>query len=192
MASLRESSSDPQGRDGSLVDAGNDHIGFALSCTSTVYNVEYSMVSGNISYFGATLASGVEAAVIKAPLQVGLGSYTLYLQAAMGVLLTNITLADAMGLAFSQVGLAYAAGAYVATPAKWMRYREAVELTRIPKGSYIFLIVLCLLYALLVLGFTVAALVLRRRGRVAETQATLAENVSAGSFKQFWERLKGV
>ena len=53
-----------------------------------------------------------------------------------------------MSLAFRQVGSAYAAGAYVATPAKRTRYHEKVELKRIPKGSYIFLIVPCLLYDL--------------------------------------------
>jgi hypothetical protein len=191
MASLR-AFDDPQGKDGSLLDAGNDHIAFALSCTSTVYNVAYSMVGGNISYFNATLASGTEAAVIKAPLQVSLGSYTLYLQAALGVLLTDITVADSMSLAFSQVGLAYAAGAYDPTPAQWMRFRGDIELTKIPKGSYIFLIVLCLLYALLVLGFAIAACVLRRREGVAKTQAVLAENPSTSSFKQIWAGIKAV
>lgn len=176
MTSLKDSPSDPQGTDGSLMEAGNDHIGFALSCISTVYNIEYSMVGGNISYFSATLASGIEAAVIKAPLQVGLGTYTLYLQAALGVLLTGITVPDAMGLAFSQVGLAYASGAYKAVPAGWMRYRVEIELTMIPKASYLFLIALCFLYAFLVLGFAIAAFVVRRRGRVAQTQALLAKD----------------
>jgi hypothetical protein len=93
----------------------------------------------------------------------------------VGVLLKGITVADAVGLAFSQVGLAYAAGAYDETPAQWMRYRGDIELTKIPKWSFIFLIVLCFLYALLILGFAIAACILRGRGRVAKTQALLAD-----------------
>ncbi|KAJ4357176.1 uncharacterized protein N0V89_001751 [Didymosphaeria variabile] len=166
---------DPQGQDGSLVDAGNYDIAFALSCESTVYNVEYSMVSGNIYHFNATAASGQEAAVIKAPLQVGLGSYVLFQQASLGVLLTNITVPEAMGLAFSQVGLAYAAAAYTAKPSRMMRYRMDVRLARIPKAPYILLIVLCFLYAGLVLVFTIAACMAKRRCKVAETQALLMD-----------------
>lgn len=36
---------DSQGTDGSLLDAGNGKIAFAISCSSTVYNVNYSMRS---------------------------------------------------------------------------------------------------------------------------------------------------
>lgn len=56
-----------------------------------------------------------------------------------------------------------------------MRYRGDIELTIISKGLYNFLVVLCFLYALLVLGFAIAAFVLRRRGEVARTQAMLAK-----------------
>lgn len=66
--SLRSTSNDPQGRDSSLLDAGNSKIASATSCSSTIYNVNYSIVRGNILYFNATPASGLKAAVIKAPL----------------------------------------------------------------------------------------------------------------------------
>lgn len=193
MNSLRDSH-DSQGTDGSLQDAGNGKIAFAISCSSTVYNVNYSMVHGNISYFHATPASELEAAVIKAPLQIGLGSYTLWLKAAFGLLITNVTVPDAMGLAFSQVGLALAAGAYDAAPAQWVGYRAEIELTMIPKGPYIFLIVVCFLYALLVLGFAIAASVLRKNEKVAETQAGLAryealEVREKQEARKWWKRI---
>ncbi|KAL1612162.1 hypothetical protein SLS60_000386 [Paraconiothyrium brasiliense] len=171
---------DPQAIDGSLVDAGDEDIAFALSCETTVYSVNYSMVSGNISHFNATPASGQEAAIIKAPLQVGLGSYVLFQQASLGVLLTSGTVAEAMGLAFSQVGLAYAGGAYTATPGSWGRLRWDEEITRIPKAPYILLIVLCFLYAGLVFFFTIAACVANRQRKVAETQALLVDRLVLG------------
>lgn len=52
MSSLRNFG-DSQSIDGSLVVAGNDLIGFALSCSSTIYNVNHAIVRGNISYFNA-------------------------------------------------------------------------------------------------------------------------------------------
>jgi hypothetical protein len=64
-----------------------------------------------------------------------------------------------------------------------MRYRGEIEITKIPKGSYIFLIVICLLYALLVLGFAIAAFVQRGRGRVAEAQAMLAKDYPLAKLK---------
>ncbi|KAF1976022.1 hypothetical protein BU23DRAFT_552030 [Bimuria novae-zelandiae CBS 107.79] len=43
------------------------------------------MVTDNISHFVSTPASGMEAAVIKAPLQVGIGSYALFQQAVLAI-----------------------------------------------------------------------------------------------------------
>lgn len=90
--------------------------------------------------------------------------------------------------------MASAAGAYDAAPAQWVRYRAEIELTMIPKGPYIFLIVICFLYALLVLGFAIAAFVLRKNEKVAETQAGLAryealEVREKQEARKWWKRI---
>ncbi|KAI4950592.1 hypothetical protein J4E91_004477 [Alternaria rosae] len=126
---------DPQVPKGIVVGVSDGRVGFALSCTSTVYDVTYSLVDGNVYAFNTTRAEPRTAAIVKAPLQAGFGSYALYEKAAMSVLLTNLTVMDAMELAFSQTFLALAAGVYSPAPNLEERYRYDLELTKIAKAS---------------------------------------------------------
>jgi len=50
---------DLQVHQGTVVGIGNGRVAFAISCTSTVYDVTYSLVNGNIYAFHTTLAAPV-------------------------------------------------------------------------------------------------------------------------------------
>jgi hypothetical protein len=164
---------DPQVSNGTIIGVGNGRVGFAMSCTSTVYDVKYSLVDGNIYVFNTTLAAPSTAAIIKAPLQAGFGSYVLFERAAMAVLTSNLTVMDSMELAFSQTFLALAAGVYEQAPNLEQRWREDMTVTKLGKGPFYFLVVCLFLYAFVVLVFTVIALSIFGRGDVREVQAQL-------------------
>ena len=164
---------DPQVPQGTIVGIGNGRVGFALSCTSTVYDVTYSLVDGNIHVFNTTPTDPSTAAIIKAPLQAGFGSYTLFEKAAMSVLLSNLTVMESMELAFSQTFLALTAGVYVHAPNLEQRWRGDMKLTKLGKGPFYFLVVCMFLYAFVVLVFTVIALSIFWRRDVRELQARL-------------------
>jgi hypothetical protein len=164
---------DPQVHQGTIVGIGDGRVGFALSCTSTIYDVTYSLVEGNIHVFNATRADNSTAAIIKAPIQAGFGSYALFERAAMSILYTNLTVTDAMELAFSQTFLALASGVYVTAPALEQRWHGDMTLTELGKGPFYLLVVCMFLYAFVVLVFTVVALSIFRRSDVRERQALL-------------------
>jgi hypothetical protein len=164
---------DTQVPEGIVFGLGSGRVGFAISCTSTVYDVTYSLVNGSIDVFNSTPADLSTAAIIKAPLQAGFGSYALYERAAMSVLVNNLTVMDSMELAFSQTFLALAAGVYESTPNIAQRWRGDLVLTQVGKGPFYFLVICLFLYAFVVLVFTVIALSLFRKSDVLELQARL-------------------
>jgi hypothetical protein len=164
---------DPQVARGIVVESGDGRVGFALSCTSTVYDVTYSLVDGNIHVFNKTLADPRTAAIIKAPLQAGFGSYALFEKAAVSMLFTKLTVMDSMDLAFSQTFLALAAGVYARAPMLAQRWRADMTLTKVGKGPFYFLVICMFLYAFVVLVFTVIALSIFRRDDVRGAQAQL-------------------
>jgi hypothetical protein len=164
---------DPQVPQGVVVKVGDGRVGFALSCNSTIYDVIYSLVNGDILTFNTTLAAPSTAAIIKAPFQAGFGSYELFEKAAMSVLLTQSTVMDAMELAFSQTFLALAVGVYAPSPSIEQRWRWDMTVTKIGKGPFYLLVVGMFLYATVVVIFTVIALVLFWRTGVREVQAQL-------------------
>jgi hypothetical protein len=164
---------DPQALQGNIIGIGNGRVGFAISCTSTVYDVTYSLVDGNIHSFNKTLANPITAAIIKAPLQAGFGSYALFEKATLSVLFSELTVMDSMNLAFSQTFLALASGVYVRAPNLEQRWRADMMLTKLGKGPFYLLVVCMFLYAFVVLVFTVIALSIFRRSEVQEMQVRL-------------------
>lgn len=164
---------DPQVPQGTIVGSGDSRVSFGLSCTSTVYDVTYSLVWGNVTVFKKTLAAPSTAAIVKAPLQAGLGSYALFEKAAMAVLMSNVTVMDSMELAFSQTFLALSAGVFDRAPNIEQRWRAEMKLTRIGKGPFYFLVVGMFFYALVVLVFTVIALSIFWRSDVRQAQFQL-------------------
>ena len=111
--SMQNDVSDQQVLNGDVVDAGNGRVALALSCTATVYDVNYSLVDGSITNFNAIPANPRMASIIKAPLQVGFGRFNLYMDASLALLRGDgETVADAMGISFSQIGMALASGVF--------------------------------------------------------------------------------
>ncbi|CAN9280556.1 unnamed protein product [Alternaria sp. RS040] len=134
---------DPQVPQGIVVEIGEGRVGFAMSCNSTVYDVTYSLVNGSILVFNTTLAAPSTAAMIKAPLQAGFGSYELFEKAAMSVLLSHSTILDAMELAFSQTFLALVAGVYNLAPFIEERWRYDMTVRRLEKRHSTFWLFAC-------------------------------------------------
>jgi hypothetical protein len=165
---------DPQVADGAVVNAGNGRVALALTCEATIYNVNFSLVDGYFSYFNATIADPRIASIIKAPLQYGFGRYAFYQQAQLGILLNdNITVAESMGLSFSQIGMALVSGAFDITYATQQRERWYAIITVVPGFELWFLVVVCLLYAAFGIGVAIAAFALRRDHDIALRQAGL-------------------
>lgn len=177
---ILEGVDDPQVTEGAIVNVNNDRVAFALSCQSSLYNVEYSLVNGSVWKFDATLADPREAAIVKAPLQVGFGSYCLFEKASMSVLYTELTVMDGMELSLSQTLLALAAGVYGSYPSLEERWRYDITVTTIAKAPFYFLVICLLLYALIVAVFTVFAFLMRRQD-VLERQARLLPKADGSS-----------
>ncbi|KAG9191251.1 hypothetical protein G6011_09339 [Alternaria panax] len=59
---------DSQVSEGTAFGVGDGCVGLAISCTSTVYDVTYSLVDGDIRVLNTTLAAPSTASVIKAPI----------------------------------------------------------------------------------------------------------------------------
>jgi hypothetical protein len=164
---------DSQALAGNIVGVGNARVAFAMSCNSTIYDVTYALVDGNIHVFNKTLADPRKAAIVKAPLQAGFGSYSLFEKAAVSVLFSELTVMDSMELAFSQTFLALASGVYARAPILQQRWRADMTLTKMGKGPFYFLVVCMFLYAFVVLVFTVIVLSIFRRNDVREVQVQL-------------------
>ncbi|KAI9661810.1 MAG: hypothetical protein M1821_009049 [Bathelium mastoideum] len=171
---LEDPTSDRLVLDKDVINAGDGRVAFALSCTSTVFDVSYSLVKGNITNFKAAPSDPRKASIIKAPLQVGFGRYSLFEQASLAVLLTaNRSVADYMAISISQIGIALASGAFDNADNIQQRLWGDLYLTKVPKAPLWFLVICCLLYAALGLVFATIAFILRRRSEYASVQEEL-------------------
>ena len=162
-----------QAGDGSVVDARNGRVAFALSCEATVYDVRYSLVAGNITSFNATPSTARKASIIKAPLQVGFGRYNLYQSALPSVLSTDSSIPDYMSSAISPIGMALASGAFMPVGNLQQRFRYYLMVTEVPKMPLWFLVTVCLIYTIISIAALIAAMVLRRNEVVAMHHASL-------------------
>ncbi|KAL8706186.1 MAG: hypothetical protein Q9201_000764 [Fulgogasparrea decipioides] len=156
----------------SLVDVGHGFIGFALDCHATIYNVTYSLIDGSFREFNATKSSPQMASIIKAPLQVGFGQYSLY-QAAFLAVIADYPVNVTMAKAFSQTGMALASGVFDFDNNIQQRFRWTKTVTKVPKAPFYFLVVTCLLYSAFGMVMTAVAFYLRRTPEVREQQRRL-------------------
>ncbi|KAL9094213.1 MAG: hypothetical protein Q9165_003353 [Trypethelium subeluteriae] len=138
---------DPQVPGGAVVDAGSGRVAFALTCTATVYDVNYTLV--------------------------GLGRYVLFEDAAMAIASDVETVAEYMSLALSQTGLALASGVFDNDDNIAQQLWSERYLTRVPASAFWFLVVTCLLYAALGLAVAAVAFTLRRNVGLAKIQSRL-------------------
>jgi hypothetical protein len=155
--------------DGAIVDGGNSRVTFALSCNSTIYDVQYSMINGSITSFNATPSDPRKVSIIKAPIQVGFGRHSLFNAANLAVLNFDQNVSDVMADSFNQVGMALASGGFNNAPNVKERLRYDQLVTKAPKAALWFLVVVCFSYAALGLIIATMACYLRRRERYART-----------------------
>ena len=165
----------PEGSPGndSFVDAGQGYTAFALNCEATIYDVTFSIINGSFYEFNHSISSPQKASIIQAPLQVGFGQYHLYQAASLAVLANNESVAETMGKAFSQTGMALASGVFDFDNNIQQRFRWNVSVTKVPKAPFFYLVVVCLVYSVFGMVMTVLALHLRRSPQVKDQQARL-------------------
>jgi len=164
---------DPDIWSGAIVDAGSNRVAFALSCNSTIYDVQYSLINGSITLFKATPSDPRKASIIKAPIQVGFGRHNLFNAANLAMLNYNYSVADVMAISFSQIGMALASGTFNNALNIKQRYRYDQVFTQVPKSAFWFLVVVCLTYAAMGLVIAIIAFCLRRTEGYARVQGEL-------------------
>ena len=169
---------------GDVVDTNQGRIAYVLDCSATVYDVNYTLIAGNVTNFSASPSNATTAAIVRAPLQSSFGSTALFQKASIAVISTDPLLPQ-VELALSQVAVAGSFGAFGYGVNVAQRYRWIERLTAISKPALLFFIAVCLLYAALGLVLLVAAFVLRGRQDVRETQAVLLPDPE---HAQFWPR----
>ena len=197
--SVLERVHDKQVPNGEVVDAGPGRVAFALNCKSTIYDVSYSLINGNITNWNAKPSDPRVASIIKAPLQVGLGRFKLYEEASLAILLNQKTVAEGMGSSFSRVGMALASGAFLAGKSNTQRQRYDMRLTGVYQPALWFLVMICLIYAALSLGILIAAFALRKKSDYSRMQNELMRAEPWGivpGLKELlsncWEKVKNL
>ena len=161
----------------SLIQTSNGSAAFALKCTGSVYEVNYTMLSGSIAGFQTRLADPRLASIVRAPLQVGFGRYNLYISATQAVLALTANnsepLESYMGRVFSQTAVALSRGAFNYTSNRAQLVRGDVTVTAVSKAAVWFLATACAVYALAALIVFVIALFLRRNEKIRNMQQQL-------------------
>ena len=129
---------------GDVVGMGSNDVAFILDCSAMVYDVDYTLISGNITSFRATRSNETTAAIVKAPLQASFGTFNLFEQASIAVVSTN-PLLNTMELALSETMIAGASDAF--EPGVNVAQRERYDrlLTQISKPALLFFVIVCLL-----------------------------------------------
>ena len=161
---------------GDIVDTGSDGVAFILDCSTTVYDVSYTLISGNITKLSAQPSNETTAAIIKAPLQQSFGTFNLFEQASIAVVSSN-PLLDTMELALSETIIAGARGAFNYGVNVAQRERYDRVLTQISKPALLFFVIVCLLYSALGLVLMITAFALRAKQSVRDTQAILLPEI---------------
>jgi hypothetical protein len=144
-------------------------VTFALSCNSTIYNVQYSMINGSITSFNATPSDPHKVSIIKAPIQVGFGRHSLFNAANLAMLNFDQNVSNVMADSFNQVGMALASRGFNNAPNVKERLRYNQLVTKVPKAALWFLVVVCFSYTALGLIIATMTCYLRRRERYTRT-----------------------
>jgi hypothetical protein len=147
----------------------------ALSCTSTVYDVEYSSVNGTINNWRTSNSNSSTTLIVQGTQRLtNVGNPNL-IQAASIAGLSNSAqdIADQFALAYSQTSLAVASGAFEPRVALASQIREQILVARVPKAPLFALIATNLLLVLLGIILAVVALI-ANRGNTGEVQARLS------------------
>ena len=148
---------------------------FVLSCSATVYDMEYSNVNGSVTRWVRSQSNSSVANILQS-VQAQTPIADIYLQQAASLAMfsnTSAELAESFAQAYGRIAMSMATGAFQSTPGLEAQKRSSIIAARIPFAPLFALIVANLL--LVILGVILTALaVLSAHGDAAEAQARLS------------------
>ncbi|OQE37406.1 hypothetical protein PENCOP_c010G02018 [Penicillium coprophilum] len=145
-----------------------------LTCTSTVYDIEYSSINGTIKNWKSSNSNRSTALIVQGTQRhTDVGDPNLIQAVSIAGLGSSAQdMADQFALAYSQTALAVASGAFEPRAALASQVRERILVARVPKAPLFALIAANLLFV--VLGILLAMIALIAvRGNTGEAQARL-------------------
>lgn len=152
-------------------------LAFVLSCSTTIYDIEYDSVNGSVSRFVTTASNDSVANIWQGVMAFTSGNVGLpnLLQASTLAVYSDSAqeLADKMAFAYSKVALAVGAEAVIPKPALAAQERESFLVARVPAAPLFTLVVANLLFVVMGFVLTFIALV-SSGGEVREIQARLS------------------
>jgi len=166
---------------------------FALLCSATVYDLEYTLVNNTVTRFVTQESNSSTTTIVQSSQdQTFVGNAFLAQAASTSARFgENIAgIAESFGFAYSQAALAVAAAGTVPQAPLEVQKRVQVLAARVPKMPLGFLVASNLLLVLLGVVLTGVAAVAARRAEVGEVQARLG--ISAVAAERFeWHRTCG-
>ena len=168
---------------------GSDNgIGSVLWCNTTVYDVTYSQVNGSITKLVSSPSNSTLGGIFREPLELGFGYWLPTLKNGMqlAALSSNASqqLLDIFVPVFSRTAASFGAPATSSRQNIVDQTRSSFIAARVPKAPFYMTVVLGLLYALLGIALTVAALCITRDG-VQDTVVKLGiEGLVAEGFER--------
>jgi len=170
-----------------------------FECSSEVFELKYAQTNGNIQIKSSTPADLATTELLLSPMLPGMMSgysgFGLDLLAETMATTSNATtllqqIADSFATAFSQITMASATAS--TTPVLNDEILTTYLLTTVPKAAVWLLVVADGLYALLVLGLTIGALICSSNPAVRDVQAQLTVRGLAMKVSQQEHRLASV
>jgi len=148
---------------------------YVLSCSSTVYDMEYSTVNGTVTrWIGRESNSSVTNIVQSVQAQTSTGNNYLQQAASLSMFSnTSAEVAEVFAQAYGRITMSLAAGAFQSTPGLEAQSRSSIIAARVPFAPLFALIVANLLLVILGVVLTVLA-VFSASGDAAEAQARLS------------------
>jgi hypothetical protein len=152
-------------------------IGFILSCSATLYDIEYDSINGTITRFVTTASNTSIANAWEGPVDwIGGDPSATSLQQAAAVAIFSDTaqeLADKVAIAYSQTALALGAQSVLRSPAIAVQERQSFLVSRVPAAPLYILVATNLAFVLFGIFLTGIA-IKASGGDVREVQARLS------------------
>ncbi|KAL8716575.1 MAG: hypothetical protein Q9225_006106 [Loekoesia sp. 1 TL-2023] len=172
----------PDGKDGNWVSG-------ILSCTTTLSDVDYSLVNGSIIVNSWTAMNSTASFALVANMRVVVGTGWAQFQQGIQTSISNATkpkdIASGWAATYDQTILSQGIGMLLGRPPLSVTQSSTLQVTRIPRAPFVTLLMLDFLYALIGTCLMAAALIAIRKGRgVRDAQARLSTlAVVAESFE---------
>ncbi len=166
-------------------------IAFVLSCSATLYDIEYDSVNGSVSRFITTASNNSVANIwqgVMAFTSGNMGRPNLLQASTLAAYSDSAQeLADKMAFAYSKVALAVGAEAILPRPALAAQERDSFLVARVPAAPLFTLVITNLLFVCMGFVLTFVALA-SSGGEVREIQARLSVK---GLIADRFESLRG-